>query len=246
MTPNAYDQIAEIYTNDMAASMPFDDASYYLRAAQICAGKVVELGCGSGRILSVLHRAGVDITGVDRSSEMLTIGRRLVPEANFLESDMRQFALARQFSLALMPYALATYLLSEQDWLNLSSCLASCMLPGALVIIDSFLPKPMALDTWLHDYSRKLPTRDAWLVRFKRLHDFADGSRQIERRYRLKGFNQGQTLHTCERVRPYTLQELVKIVGQHVGVIERLDFDYGRSTEAQSARFVSLWVRLRR
>jgi SAM-dependent methyltransferase len=245
MTPYAYDQIAELYADDMAASMPFDDASYYLRAAQTCTGKVLELGCGSGRILSVLHRAGADITGIDRSSAMLTIAKRLTPEAKFLESDMRRFELARQFSLALMPYALATYLLSEQDWLDLSGCLANCMLPGALVIIDSFLPKSIVLDAWLHDYSRKLPARGAWLVRFKRLHDFADGSRQIERRYRLKGFNQGQTLHTCERVRPYTLQELAKNVLQHIGVIERLDFDYGQSTEAQSARFVSLWVRLR-
>ena len=70
MTDN-YDRIARFYDVDMARNMAFDDVGFY---AELCArhgGTVVELGCGSGRILLELVARGVDAIGVDTSAGML-------------------------------------------------------------------------------------------------------------------------------------------------------------------------------
>jgi len=37
----------------------------------VTGGPVLEIGCGSGRLLAPLARAGYEVTGVDQSPEML-------------------------------------------------------------------------------------------------------------------------------------------------------------------------------
>ncbi len=52
MNDFSYDQIAEVYATDMGSNMPFDDIGYYLARCREEGGPALELGCGSGRILS--------------------------------------------------------------------------------------------------------------------------------------------------------------------------------------------------
>ncbi|TLY48982.1 MAG: class I SAM-dependent methyltransferase, partial [Gammaproteobacteria bacterium] len=71
MTSWSYDAIAEIYETDMGQSMPFDDVAFYRSLCLAEGGRVLELGCGTGRILIELMRAGIDAVGADRSLPML-------------------------------------------------------------------------------------------------------------------------------------------------------------------------------
>jgi hypothetical protein len=71
MAEHSYDRIADVYATDMGASMRFDDIGYYRDLCRRVGGKVLELGCGTGRILLPLLAAGVDIEGLDRSAPML-------------------------------------------------------------------------------------------------------------------------------------------------------------------------------
>src|SRR5690242_14601797 len=47
------------------------DAEFYLEAAQRLGGPVLELGCGTGRVLLPIARTGIDVTGIDLSPQML-------------------------------------------------------------------------------------------------------------------------------------------------------------------------------
>lgn len=47
------------------------------------AGRVVEIGCGSGIMARELTRAGFDVVGFDASPEMIAIARRTAPSAHF-------------------------------------------------------------------------------------------------------------------------------------------------------------------
>ena len=73
----SYDAIADVYATDMGQSMPFDDVGWYRdvclreRASGVVGGRVLELGCGTGRVLIELLRAGIDVFGADRSLPML-------------------------------------------------------------------------------------------------------------------------------------------------------------------------------
>ena len=52
------------------------DVDFYIELAQQSGGPVLEVGCGTGRILLPVARSGVTITGLDLSTGMLEICRR--------------------------------------------------------------------------------------------------------------------------------------------------------------------------
>jgi len=50
-------------------------------------GKVIDVGCGSGRDSILFTEAGYDYVGIDISDEMLAEARQLVPTANFIKGN---------------------------------------------------------------------------------------------------------------------------------------------------------------
>lgn len=239
---NAYDAIAGIYDADMGASMTLDDIGWYLAQARAAGGPVLELGCGSGRILGPLRTAGIDAVGVDLSLPMLRQARTRCGEgAALLRMDLRALGLRRHFALALLPYSLCTYLLDEQDWAALARGLLPALRPGARIVVDAFLPQPrLAGSGWLRDYARALGGE--WLLRHKRIQALADGSHRIERRYRLRGAFGGRTLRTEECIRPYPPATLRSLCERHLGRVEDAVWDYDPARSSAQARFCSLVV----
>lgn len=239
-----YDQIAAIYDADMGASMRFPDVAFYLAQAQNMAGPVLEIGCGTGRILAPMRAAGVDVSGVDQSAAMLKLAAQRCPDASLWQQDMRALALPRRFRLILMPYSVCTYLTSMHDWQRLGENLRAVCLPDAQLLIDAFVPQPgLHSQGWIYDYSRR--HQGQWLVRYKRIQALADGSHQIERRYRLRGAFAGRTLHTREHIRPYAPSALEALCQRHLGDCIRTYWDYDERNPAASARFCTLLVALR-
>lgn len=110
MKDDPYALIAAYY-DAMHASLQ-DDVGLVLSLAAD-GGPILELGCGTGRLLLPVARAGYGIVGVDRSLSMLRYARERLqqepPEvrerANLLCADMGQFALGQEpFRLAMIPY----------------------------------------------------------------------------------------------------------------------------------------------
>lgn len=107
-----YDHIARYY--DLSHNRLTDDIPYLLALARETEGPLLELGCGSGRLLSPLARAGFHVTGVDSSPEMLARARvRLAGEpadvrarVRLVEGDVRTLILpdAAPFALAFFGY----------------------------------------------------------------------------------------------------------------------------------------------
>ena len=54
-----------------------------LRKHGVADGLVVDLGCGSGRWARELNRAGNSVLGVDQSSDMIRMARRIAPRSKF-------------------------------------------------------------------------------------------------------------------------------------------------------------------
>ncbi|HYL73436.1 MAG TPA: class I SAM-dependent methyltransferase [Bryobacteraceae bacterium] len=54
-----------------------------LRKHGVADGLVVDLGCGSGRWARELNRAGYRVLGVDQSSNMIRMARRIAPRSKF-------------------------------------------------------------------------------------------------------------------------------------------------------------------
>ncbi len=107
-----YDSIARFY--DLTHAGLTDDLPFILQLAADADGPVLELGCGSGRLLLPLARAGYTVTGLDVSAGMLDRARaRLAQEPTAVQqrvtlhqADMSDFTLpdAAPFGLAVVPY----------------------------------------------------------------------------------------------------------------------------------------------
>jgi SAM-dependent methyltransferase len=86
-------------------------------------GELLELGCGTGRLLLPIARDGHRVTGVDRSPEMLArLRERLarVPEAvrarvKLSRADFRTLALGRRFPLVICPFNAFMHLHARSD-----------------------------------------------------------------------------------------------------------------------------------
>ena len=117
-----YDQIARFY--DLTHASLKSDIPFVLQLAAESAGPVLELGCGSGRLLLPLVRAGHAVTGVDLSTAMLDRARaRLAHEAEAVQAramlhqaDMTRFTLldTTKFGLIVIPYNTLLHLTHEQ------------------------------------------------------------------------------------------------------------------------------------
>lgn len=100
-----YSKIADCYDSlvHFEADIPF-----FLEACRQASGPVLELMSGTGRLSVPLLAAGVDLTCLDSSPEMLAVLRRkLIQEelaAMVIEQDVTQLDLSAQYDLVFIPF----------------------------------------------------------------------------------------------------------------------------------------------
>jgi SAM-dependent methyltransferase len=241
----SYDAIAAVYATDMGASMPFDDAGFYRAICQRQGGPVLELGCGTGRILLELLAAGIDACGLDRSLPMLQqlqieARQRGLGVPRVLQGDLRVLPLHGPFATVLAPYSLVTYLVSDAELDAFLRGARALLAPGGVLVLDAFVPRDVAaFDDFRLDYRR--PHGAGTLERRKRIAA-AGGINTIERRYRLYD-GAGLLLDefiTRESIRPYTATAL-RAAGARAGLrVLRENLDYGSTADVAAARFATL------
>jgi SAM-dependent methyltransferase len=125
-----------------------DDAGFWHSVAAGCGGPLLELGCGTGRVLVPLARAGFEVTGLDRSSEMLARCRaKLEAESHevrrrvtLVEADMTSFDLGRRFATITCPFGGFQQLRTVKQQLACLDLCRSYLLPGGTLVLD--LPNP--------------------------------------------------------------------------------------------------------
>ena len=110
----SYSTVAHLY--DSYVSTDFD-LPLFLDEAKNARGKVLELACGTGRLSIPLLRAGIDLTCVDYSEEMLEIFRKKL-ETNHLacrifHQDMVGLSLQDRFDLIFIPFHSFSEILDE-------------------------------------------------------------------------------------------------------------------------------------
>ena len=135
--------IAELYDY-----VPFytnrPDLDFYLDFAGLTAGSVLELGCGTGRILIPTAAAGYEITGLDFSDHMLARCRQKledqVPEVQnrtrLVKGHMAGFDLAETFSLVTGPFRVFQHLISTEEQLSCLRCVNNHMEMGGKFVFD--------------------------------------------------------------------------------------------------------------
>ncbi len=99
------------------------------------ATSLLELGCGTGSILARLE-TDAQLTGLDRSPEMLAIASRKVPGARLVEGDMSAFDLGRRFDVVACVFDSVNHLLDVGSWASLFACVHAHLADGGLFVLD--------------------------------------------------------------------------------------------------------------
>jgi SAM-dependent methyltransferase len=120
---------------------PSGDVAFYVEEAVRSKGPVLELGCGTGRVLLPTAEKGVAITGVDASEAMLSRLREKLPDADVLVGDLRDFDLGRRFALVTIPFRPIAHILDAEDHVRVFANVRRHLAPEGRLVFDFFHPK---------------------------------------------------------------------------------------------------------
>ncbi|MGE4096329.1 MAG: class I SAM-dependent methyltransferase, partial [Candidatus Binatia bacterium] len=120
----------------------------YVDEARHAGSEVLEIGCGTGRILLPIAQAGVPIVGLDRAPEMIAILRRKLAKCNpetqtrvtLLDGDMRDFSLGSRFNLITIPYRAFLHLLTPKAQRQALACIREHLTDHGRLIFNIFDP----------------------------------------------------------------------------------------------------------
>jgi SAM-dependent methyltransferase len=123
---------------------PSGDAAFYLGLARAGGGPVLELGCGSGRVLLPIAREGIPAVGLDSSEAMLAQLASKSPPQNLrlVHSRMQDFDLSPQrFRLIFAGFRAFQHLLTVEDQLAALARVRAHLFGDGLFAFDVFAPR---------------------------------------------------------------------------------------------------------
>jgi SAM-dependent methyltransferase len=124
------------------------DVTFFVEAAQASGGPVLEVGCGTGRVLLPTARAGINIYGIDLSPYMLDICKRRLEQepvevqnrVQLDQADMRDFDLGQIFKLIMIPFRPFQHLIEVEDQIACLHCIHRHLADDGRFILDLFNP----------------------------------------------------------------------------------------------------------
>jgi SAM-dependent methyltransferase len=165
---SVYDPIAGFY--DEWSRSVVEDVSFYRELAIESKGPVLELGVGTGRIAIPVAHAGIDVIGVDSSSEMLALCASRAAAENVRERlELRLGDLERpprdvRVPLVIVPFRAYLHLTSDAARLRALRGAHAVLSPGGRLAFDVFRPSAQDVEE----------THGRWLEREPGIWERAD------------------------------------------------------------------------
>jgi SAM-dependent methyltransferase len=152
-----YDLLADLY--DLEYDHDYD-LPFWLALAGREDGPVIEWGAGTGRLSFPLADAGLDMTAVEVSENMIEKGREKSDAVEWVRGDMRSATLERKYRLGVCAFNSFLCLLSLDDALAFLCNAREHLEPGGLLGIEvsAFAPQELCEEasgpTLRHDFTR--------------------------------------------------------------------------------------------
>ncbi|HSZ82112.1 MAG TPA: class I SAM-dependent methyltransferase [Polyangia bacterium] len=125
-----------------------DDVRFYRMLADERGGPVLDLGCGTGRLMAPLLVDGHVVVGVDHARAMLTraaarvarLGLAARRRALLVRGDLRTLAFAPRFAFAVAAFHGVQHLVTSADLLAFLRRARAALIPGGWLAFDVFAP----------------------------------------------------------------------------------------------------------
>ena len=119
------------------------DIPYWLEVARASKGPILEVACGTGRVLLPIRRAGFDIDGFDSSPAMIARLREKAQAGGLAVradvADMREFSMGRRYARLICAFNGFAHCETTEDQLRvLKRCREHLKPEGALIIHMSY------------------------------------------------------------------------------------------------------------
>ncbi len=137
---NDYDVIAPFY--DIEHAHFSEDLDMYQNFAEASGGSILELACGSGRVLLPLAQAGYETVGVDTSTSMLALAQQRIQAATLsgccelIQQDMSQMQLGRKFRMAFIALGSFAHIITRKEQQQTLTNIRAHLSTGSLFILD--------------------------------------------------------------------------------------------------------------
>jgi SAM-dependent methyltransferase len=142
---NYFDEFASFY--DHFYGELDEDLDFYMKIAEDVKGNVLEVGCGTGRILIGLASQGISMVGIDYSPRMVKICKERAKEltqgvpTTILVDDMRTMKLDQKFPLIILPFHAFLQLRTQEEQIKTLINLRDHLEEGGKLVINLFIPK---------------------------------------------------------------------------------------------------------
>lgn len=120
------------------------DVAFYRTLAREGGGPVLELGCGTGRVLLEIAAEGFPCTGLDASQQMLARlrAKSRFPNLRLVHAPMQRFELpGERFGLIFSAFRAFQHLYTVEDQLACLACVRAHLAPGGCFAFDVFAPR---------------------------------------------------------------------------------------------------------
>ncbi|MEO8449482.1 MAG: class I SAM-dependent methyltransferase [Gemmatimonadota bacterium] len=203
-----YAAIADLYDH-VVEYRDRDDVAFFVDLAKELEAPVLEIGCGTGRVLIPIARAGLEVVGLDLSPTMLGVCRERLrnepPEVQsrvkLVQADMREFDLDGTFNLVTIPFRPFQHLVTVEDQVSCLDSVHRHLVHRGVLVLDLFNP---SLDFLVRPTGEEAPAEPEFSM--------PDGRRVI-RRHRIVSH---------DRLRQTNQVELIYYVTHADGRKERL------------------------
>lgn len=136
----SYENFARVY-DELMDNVPYEEWAQFilnlLQKRKITEGLVLELGCGTGKLMTLLGKAGFDMIGVDNSVEMLQIAReKTSQDFLYLLQDMREFELYGTVKAVISVCDSVNYITKKEELRKVFQLVNNYLDPEGLFIFD--------------------------------------------------------------------------------------------------------------
>jgi len=144
-----------VFRDETAAEVKFFELAFE-RYAQGPVRRLLEPGCGSGRLVAALVSKGYQVTGLDSSKPMLDYLRRRLKRtghaAELVCGDMTRMSFAQPFDAVFCTFNTFRHLMSEEDALGHLRSVAENLRSGGLYLLGFHLipmdADPECIERW--------------------------------------------------------------------------------------------------
>jgi len=142
--------LADIYAEPELYDLIFDafdeDLPFWTSVGRDAHGPVLDLACGTGRVLVPLLEQGVDADGLDNAAAMLERARAKARakglQPHLVRGDMRDFTMPRRYARVLCPFNAFAHAETTEDQLRTLRCVREHLDPGGALVLHISYPSP--------------------------------------------------------------------------------------------------------